>query len=136
MIEKAKRLLEPEKTVFLASIDENGRPNVRAMSVVKSDIPTVWMLTDKSSDKSRELAKRPKCMLYAAELEDMANYIELRFWGKVDILDDPASRAIAWRDEHLEHFPGGRDDPNLRVLKFTAESGLLQSMAGREKLSL
>ena len=136
MIEQAKRFLEPEKTVFLVTTGEDGQPNLRAMTTVRSDHQSVWMLTDKSSDKHRELAKRPKCMLYATELEDMANYLELRLWGNMELLDDPASRALAWRDEHLEHFPGGKDDPNLCVLKFTAESGVLQTMAGKEKLTL
>ncbi len=70
MIKKAKCLLEAEKTVFLVSAGEDGQPNVRAMSIVKSDFQSIWMLTDKSSDKHRELAKRPKCMLYATELTD------------------------------------------------------------------
>ncbi len=136
MIAKATRLLEPEKTVFLVTTGEDGQPNVRAMSTARSDFQIIWMLTNKFSDKYRELAKRPKCMVYATELEDLSNYLELRLWGRMELLDDPASRALAWRDEHLAHFPGGKDDPNLCVLKFTADSGVLQTQAGKEKLTL
>ena len=137
MIEQAIRLLEPGKPVFLVTIGEDGRPDARAMATVKVETcKTVWMLTGKNSDKYRELLRRPESMLYATDLEDGAGYLELRLWGRMELLDDAASRAQAWRDEYCCYFPGGQDDPNLCVLKFTAESGVLQTMAGKKKLTL
>lgn len=137
MIEKATHLLAWEKPVFLVSIDEDGRPDARAMSVVKAEsCKTTWMVTGKNCDKYRQLAARPECMLYATDIGDGAGYLELRLWGRVEILDDAASRALAWRDEYLAHFPGGQNDPNMCVLKFTADSGVFQTLAGKEKLSL
>lgn len=137
MIEKAKRLLEPGKPVFLVTVGEDGRPDTRAMATVKVDsLTSIWMLTGKNSDKCRELLRRPECMLYATELEDGANYLELRLWGRMELLDDQASRAMTWRDDYLCYFPGGKDDSNLCVLKFMADSGVLQTPAGKEKLAL
>jgi general stress protein 26 len=137
MIEKAKRLLGQGKPVFLITAGEDGRPDARAMSAVQvKSLTRIWMLTGKSSDKYRELVKRPECMLYATELEHGPDYLELRLWGRMELLDDAASRALAWRDEYLDYFPGGKDDPNVCVLKFTADSGMLQSLAGKEKLTL
>ncbi len=135
--EEAQRLLEPGKPVILATIGEGGRPDARAMAPVRAEgLKTIWMLTCKLSDKYRELASNPECMLYATDLEDTANYLELRLWGRMELLDDAASRALAWRDEYVCYFPGGRDDPNLGVLKFTTGSGTLQTQAGKEKLAL
>ncbi len=136
MCEGSKRLLEPGKPVFLVTIGEDGQPNVRAMATVNVEGLCIWMLTGKSSDKYRELLRRPESMLYATDLEDGAGYLELRLWGRMELLDDAASRAQAWRDEYRCYFPGGQDDPNLGVLKFTADSGVLQTQAGKEKLTL
>ncbi len=137
MTEQAMRLLEPGKPVFLVTAGEDGRPDARAMSAVKAEsIKTIWMLTGKSSDKYRELARRPECMLYATDLEDGEGYLELRLWGRMELVDDEASRALAWRDEYLGYFPGGKDDPDLGVLKFMADSGVLQTQTGKEKLTL
>ena len=137
MIEKAKRLLEPGKPVFLVTVGVDSRPDTRAMAVVKVDsLSSIWMLTGKNSDKCRELELRPDCMLYATDLEDGPNYLELRLWGRMELLDDQASRAIAWRDDYLCYFPGGKDDQNLCVLKFSADSGVLQTPAGKEKLAV
>lgn len=134
--EQARRLLEPCRTVILVTADEGGRPDARAMATVKVDgLKTVWMVTGKQSDKYKELTRNPECMLYATDMEDTTNYLELRLWGKMELLDDPASRALAWRDDYLCYFPGGQDDPGMVVLKFTANAGTLQTQAGKEKLA-
>ena len=134
--QEAQRLLVPEKAVFLVTIGEDGRPDTRAMAVVETEgLKTIWMMTGKSSDKYRQLLKNPNCMLYATEMEDDANYLELRLWGRMELLDDAASRARAWRDQYLHYFPAGQGDPGLVVLKFTADTGVLQTLGGKEKVS-
>lgn len=134
--EDAKRLLEPGSTVFLVT-DGDGQPDARAMATTKCEgLETVWMLTGKCSDKYRELSRNPRCLLYATDFDDTEKYMELRLWGGMELLDDAASRAHAWRDDYLSYFPGGKDDPNLCVLKFTAVSGTLQTRSKKEKFAL
>lgn len=131
--EDVLRLLEPVRPVFLITFGEDGRPDARAMAIAKCEgFKTIWMLTGKSSKKYHELSRNPNCLLYATELEDSTNYLELRLWGKMELLDDAASRALAWKEDYICYFPGGKDDPNLVVMKFTAESGALQTRAGKE----
>ena len=135
--DEAKRLLGPDKAAFLITIGEDGRPDARAMAVAKADgLKTAWMMTCKLSDKHRQLSQNPGCMIYATDLEDTQGYMELRLWGKIELLDDAETKARIWRDDYICYFPGGKDDPNLCVLKFTADSGTLQTQAGKEKLSL
>lgn len=135
--EEAKRLLEPMRSVFLVTGGGNECTDARIVSAVKSDgLKTVWMLTGKSSDKYRELSGNPRCMLYVTDLEDTSSYLELRLWGSVELLDDAASRSLAWRDDYTHYFPGGKDDPNLCVVKFTAESATLQTQEGKELFAL
>ena len=134
--QEAQRLLGPEKATFLVTTGEDGRPDVRAMAVVEAEgLKTIWMMTGKCSDKYRQLSKNPACLIYATELADTADYLELRLWGTMELLDDAASRARAWRDDYACYFPEGQADPNLCVLKFTADSGMLQTRAGKEKIS-
>lgn len=134
---EAERLLAPMRAIFVVTSGEDGRPDARAMSPVRHDgLKTVWMLTGKCSDKYRQLSRDPDCLLYATDLEDTSSYIELRLWGRVELLDDAASRAFAWRDDYQCYFPAGKDDPNLCVLKFTAAAGVLQTRTGKEKLAL
>ena len=135
--EEALRLLRPEKAVFLITVGEDGRPDARAMAVVKTEgLKTIWMITGKQSDKFRQLNKNSESMLYATDLEDNQNYMELRMWGRMELLDDLESRRKAWLDDYLHYFPGGQEDPDMIVLKFTVESGRLQTQTGREALAL
>ena len=135
--EEAKRLLAPGSVVYLVTSQNDNSPNVRAMAIVKcEELKTVWMLTSKCCDKYRELSRNPQCLLYATDPTDNASYLELRLWGNMELLDDAASRALAWREDYLCYFPGGRDDPNLCVLKFTTASAALQTQAGKDKFTL
>ena len=135
--EDAKRLLEPGSTVFLVTVGDDGQPDARAMSTAKCEsLNTVWMLTGKCSDKFRELSRNPRCLLYATDLDDTKSYLELRMWGEMELLDDDASRAQTWVEDYRCYFPGGKDDPNLCVLKFTATSGTLQTISSKEKFTL
>lgn len=132
----AIKLLGPEKAAFLITIDAEGRPDARAMAVTASEgLKTIWMMTCKQSDKYRQLSGNPKCMIYATEMEDDVNYLELRLWGRVELPDDAETKKRLWRDDYLPYFPGGQDDPNLGLLKFTTEAGSLQTPTGKEKLS-
>lgn len=133
--EAALRLLAPGSAMYLITTGADGRPDARVMSSVHcNDVKTVWMLTGKQSAKYVELSRNPQCLLYATAPDDTPDYAELRLWGSVEILDDPATRAAMWRDMYACYFPDGKDDPNLCVLKFTADSGMVQTQMGKEIL--
>ncbi len=135
--EEAVRLINPGSTVILVTTGEDGRPDARAMMpVVCEELKTVWMVTGKNCDKYQELSRNAQCMIYATDPDDTENYLELRLWGAMELLDDAESRARTWRDDYLQYFPGGKDDPNVCVLKFTATSGALQTAKGKEKFTL
>ncbi|UQZ90404.1 hypothetical protein C4J81_14790 [Deltaproteobacteria bacterium Smac51] len=135
-LKEVERLLGPDKPTFLITTGEDGRPDARAMAVIETEgLKTLWMMTGKQCDKFKQLSREPKCLIYATDFEDDQEYQELRLWGRMELLDDAASKERVWRDYYKCYFPGGKDDPNLCVLKFTADSGMLQTKAGKEKLS-
>lgn len=135
--EDAVRLINPGSTVFLVTTGDDGLPDIRAMMPVGCEgLKTVWMITGKTSDKYRQLSQNAQCLIYATDLDDTENYMELRLWGAMELLDDAESRARTWRDEYLQYFPDGKDDKNLCVLKFTAKSAALQTATGKEKFTL
>lgn len=121
--EKTEKLLEKAKAVFLATNGSvGGHPNVRAMAVAKNEgIVRIWFVTSLDSDKIIELVKDDKATIYCYSPRTMA---EFRLWGNVSIADDPESRKHAWKDEYKAFFPGGANDPNLRVLRFDASNGV------------
>ena len=137
LMKRAERLIAPMGTVFLATNGQGGFPDVRAVSPTRVEgAGTLWFLTSECSDKCGELTKDPRCMVYATDMEATETYVELRLWGKMEIFADADSRSLAWKDEYLGYFPGGKDNPGLRVLKFTAKSGAIQTPEGKEYFEL
>lgn len=135
--ENAKKLLDAMGTVFLVTMRDDGTPDARAMSAVHVEgFKTIYMITGAQATKTEELQKKPACMIYATALQDDAEYAELRLWGRVDVLSDRALLDEVWQDCYVDYFPKGKDDPNVRVLKFTTEQGLLGSLEGSVALTL
>lgn len=133
--EAAEQLLGGGKTVFLVTAGDDRRFDARAMMVAASEgFSTVWMVTCKCSGKFVQLSKDPRCMVYATLADPTDDYLELRLWGSAELLDDPNSRRFAWREECRPFFPEGMDDPNLVVVKFTADSGVMRTTEGMENL--
>lgn len=128
--EKAEKLLEKAKAVFLATNGSlGGHPNVRAMMVARNEgIVRIWFGTSLDSGKIIELIKDNKATIYGYSPRTMA---EFRLWGNVAILDDAESRKHIWSDEFKAHFPGGVNDPDLRVLRFDASNGVYNTPEGK-----
>lgn len=128
--EKAEKLLEKSKTVWVATNGSHGgHPNVRAMtpSLVEGSA-RMWFCTSLDSGKIIELIKDNKATIYGYSPRNLA---EFRLWGTVEILDDHESRRHAWREDFKEHFPEGADDPNMRVLRFEASNGFYRGPGGK-----
>ncbi|MDR1508826.1 MAG: pyridoxamine 5'-phosphate oxidase family protein [Synergistaceae bacterium] len=127
---KTERVLAGAKVVYMATNGSHGHPNVRAMSPAKTDgAKALWFVTDVGSSKIAELVNDGKSVIYAMAPRAAG---ECRVWGSVDILDDEKSRKIAWRDEFAEHFPGGKDSPELRVLRFNVSNGVYCGKTGKK----
>jgi general stress protein 26 len=126
---KAEKLLSGVKTIFLATNGSHGHPNVRAMAPLSVDgVGILWFGTSLESSKIIELVKDDKAAVYGYSQRALS---EFRLWGNVTILDDHASRKHIWTDDLKDHFPGGVQDPDLRVLRFQTVSGLYSGKDGK-----
>jgi general stress protein 26 len=43
--------------------------------------------------------------------------------GMLEVLTDAASKEMIWKDGDTMYYPGGVNDPDYCVLRFTASSG-------------
>ncbi|MDR1578739.1 MAG: pyridoxamine 5'-phosphate oxidase family protein, partial [Synergistaceae bacterium] len=97
ILEKASRILETAKCVYMATNGENGHPNLRALVTAKVEgAKTLWFVADEESSKVQELLRDDKAVIYAPAARGAG---EARFWGNVEILDDMASKKKVWSDE-------------------------------------
>ncbi len=127
--EKAEKLLAGAKALFLATNGSHGHPNVRAMAPLKIEgAKTVWFATALESSKIIELVKDDKATLYGYAPRSMT---EFRLWGRIQILDDAASRKKIWAEALKKYFPDGAGDSALRVLRFDTISGMYTGKEGK-----
>jgi general stress protein 26 len=74
----------------------------------------IWFLTDMRSGKDEEVATSPDVGLVFIDAGDKA-YLSIT--GRAEILRDTAQAAKIWKSTDQVWWPGGPDDPTLRLLR-------------------
>lgn len=115
--EKAAQIVATAQIVTLASIDENGYPRPVAMVKLKDEDGAIYVSTGTSSAKTAHFRANPKAGISIVKGSDSVVYT-----GEIEIVTDEAIKRSLWSDWMLPHFPGGVEDPEYCVLKFTPES--------------
>ena len=75
---------------------------------------TLWFLTGERTHKTDEIAQSPEVNLAYANPDDQA-YVSVS--GRAVVLDDREKARELWNPFYRAWFPGGVDDPDLRVLR-------------------
>ncbi len=119
--EKMVELISKSSVAFLASIDEEGYPRAVPMAVIKTEgIDHIWFATGLESQKVQHFRKNPKSSVCI-----QAQHDGITLTGIVEVLQDAETRKKMWVDWFIQHFPGGVDDPNYCVLKFSSKNALI-----------
>ena len=112
-------LIERNEIAIVGTVNDNGYPEMRAMTRVKHDgMRELWFSTNTSSRKIPQVRATNKGSVYFVDCD---NYYGLLLIGRMEVLQDSASRRMVWQDGFEKYFPGGVDDPDHSVLHFTAE---------------
>jgi len=115
------QVLEKNPFISFATFGETY-PDVRVLLVAANDgTDAIWFAVETTGNKIAQLRKNPKAALYGYDMELMT---EFRLFGTVELLTDTASRQKVWRDEFVQHFPGGVNCPTMIVLRFNTECGV------------
>lgn len=106
---------------YLASIDGEGYPAMRAMLVLEHDsFKTQYFSTNTSSGKVSYYQNNPKASVYYCEPQ---NYKGVLFVGEMQVCTDQKTKDFLWREGFECYYPKGVTDPDYCVLKFTAKLG-------------
>jgi len=120
--EKIISMINSAKTVEVASVDEEGFPNIKAMFATNKHegVKTHYLSTNTSSHRVQQFIKNPKAALYFCEPEEI-NGVMLR--GTVEVCMDAYHRELLWNPGDEQYYPQGVTDPDYCVLRFTAMDG-------------
>ena len=115
--------IQKQKTAFIASVDEDGFPNMKAMFAPrKIEGNCFYFSTNTSSMRVRQFRKNPKASIYFYQ-RGRFKYEGLMLAGTMEVLQDDKIRKEIWRMGDTLFYKEGVTDPDYCVLKFTAEKG-------------
>ena len=122
-----KQLLDfisKRKTSFIASVDDDGFPNMKAMFPPRKidENCCLYFTTNTSSMRAQQYMKNPKASVYFYE-KGRFRYEGIMLIGTMEVLQDEATKKEIWREGDTIYYRHGVTDPDYCVLKFTAEKG-------------
>ncbi|WP_410770252.1 pyridoxamine 5'-phosphate oxidase family protein [Fontibacillus sp. BL9] len=132
--ESITNLRKNSSTAYLASINGEGYPVMRAMLVLEHDsFKTQYFSTNTSSGKVSYYQNNPKASVYYCEPQ---NYKGVLFVGEMQVCTDQETKDFLWREGFECYYPQGATDPDYCVLKFTASSGSFYNGPNSAKFSI
>lgn len=115
--------IQKQKTAFVASIDEDGFPNIKAMFTPrKIDGNAFYFTTNTSSVRTGQFMQNPKASIYFYH-RGRFRYEGIMLIGTMEVLQDTKIKEEIWQPGDTIYYKQGVTDPDYCVLKFTAQKG-------------
>ncbi|MDE5855610.1 MAG: pyridoxamine 5'-phosphate oxidase family protein, partial [Anaeroplasmataceae bacterium] len=91
------KFIKKQKVVFIASIDENGNPNIKAMNAPrKIEGNTFYFSTNTSSKRVQQFLKNPQASIYFYK-RGLIHYKGIMLVGTMEVLTDEQTKKEIWR---------------------------------------
>ena len=133
-IEKLSSLINSFSFAMITTVDkENNALHSRPMVLLKDKSTrsalfpsnTLWFFTYRHCGKTDELARDP-----SMSVTMQSNTIYLSLIRKGNTMDDKLKIRELWSESCITWFPGGIDDPELCLLRFSIEAAEYWDMSG------
>jgi general stress protein 26 len=116
---KLRGLLEEFDVAMLATRTKDGQLRARPMALAEVEPGgTLWFLTDRHSAKVDEIERDVQVLV---TMQSKTKFVSLS--GTAAPVEDRARVARLWKLEWQAWFPGGKDDPNLVLLRVDGDEG-------------
>lgn len=114
--------ISEQKTAFIASVDGQGYPVIRAMLAPrKIDGNDIYFSTNTSSNKIKQFSENGKACVYIYK-RGRFKYQGLSIIGEMQICTDQPTKDMIWKFGDSLFYKQGVTDPDYCVLKFTCKS--------------
>lgn len=114
------KFISKQKTAFIASINEQGYPIIRAMLAPrKIDGNEIYFSTNTSSNKIKQYLANNKACIYFYK-RGKIKYQGVTMIGEMQVCTDQATKEEIWRFGDSIFYKQGVTDPDYCVLKFKA----------------
>lgn len=108
------------RIAMLASTAPDGSLVSRPLATLEVDFDgDLWFFTSATSGKVDDIARQPRVNVAYADPDD-GLYVSVV--GTAQVLHDKAKIEALWHPQATIFFPGGKDDPDLRLLRIRVDS--------------
>ena len=112
------QFISEQKTAFIASVNEQGFPVIRAMLAPrKIDGNEIYFTTNTSSNKIKQYTANNKACIYFYK-RGKFKYQGVSITGEMEICTDNPTKEMIWRFGDKMFYKQGVTDPDYCVLKF------------------
>ncbi len=118
IIGRAIKIIKEHPTAILATLDNEGYPQLRQMHTMDvDDNLTIYFATGRNMLKCKQISENPKVSaLWNAYMEDAACWSHVLIKGNAEVRDDAQIKERLWTDELEQYFPEGPKDPAYVVI--------------------
>ena len=121
--EHLMEFIRKQKVSFIASVDEEGFPNMKAMFLPRKMVGNCFYYsTNTSSLRTQQFVKNPKASIYFYN-KGRYKYEGVMLTGTMEVLQDQETKDEIWQAGDTTFYKQGVSDPDYCVLKFTAIKG-------------
>ena len=121
---RIEEFIRKQKVAFIASVDEEGFPNVKAMLRPRKidGLHQFYFSTNTSSMRVKQFTNESKSCIYFYH-KGLVKYEGVMLTRKMEVLTDQGSKNMIWKKGDTMFYKKGVTDPDYCVLKFTAIKG-------------
>ncbi|MCI8590436.1 MAG: pyridoxamine 5'-phosphate oxidase family protein [Clostridiales bacterium] len=121
--EQMTAFIKKQTVAFIASVDEDGFPNMKAMLAPrKIEGNCFYFSTNTSSMRVQQWMKNPKASIYFYS-KKYFKYEGVMLTGTIEVTQEESIKKEIWRTGDTLYYKQGVSDPDYCVLKFTAIKG-------------
>lgn len=128
--DRAREIMQAVKNVHvLATVDADGRPQMRWMGALVEDPQTPWtfyLACGKNARKLQQIAQNPHAQLLFSQLD---TWQVTTLSGSAEATDSPEIRQLLWDAvPAMRQYYSGVDDPNMGIIRFKTCCGEVLAM--------
>ena len=117
LLQVSKEIMNSANTCALITLDDEGRPRVRAMSPFPPEEDfTVWFGTNTNSRKVAQIKNDSRVTLYYLD-NDESGYVMM--YGRAELVNENAEKEKRWKREWEAFYPENRE--NYLLIKVVPE---------------
>ncbi len=119
--EQLFQFIAKQKTAFIASVNEQGQPVIRAVSAPRIIDGEIYFSTNTSSNKVKQYSENNKACIYFYK-RGKIKYQGVSIIGEMQVCTDQATKDKIWRFGDRLFYKQGVTDPDYCVLKFIGKT--------------